>query len=118
MISLTRALAMALAISAFGVGAAHADYGTTTEHDLVIREAAQSRPSAPLSDAQTKMVEQIYGYHGTYGVPKTPSWSSSPQLPQYATSAPIPLTRDLVGNAGAQDDLARAIHHPGSGTGW
>jgi hypothetical protein len=34
-----------------------------------------------------------------------------------ASDAPL-VGGDLVGQGGQQDELARAIHHPGSGTDW
>ena len=118
MISFTRTLAMALALGAFSFGAAYADDEYGTGRGLVIQQSAASGPGAPLAPAQAKAAAAEFGYHGTYPVPATPSWGASPQRPQYATSAPVSSARDLAGDGGPQDDLARAIHHPGSGTDW
>ncbi|HEX7967698.1 MAG TPA: hypothetical protein VF502_05725 [Stellaceae bacterium] len=119
MTSLTRALAMALAISAFSLGAAYADDEYGTGRESLVRQSASSGPGAPLTDMQTKAAAEEFGYHGTYPVPATPSWSTSPVPSQYATRSVVPpAAPDMVGNGGAQDDMARAIHHPGSGTDW
>jgi hypothetical protein len=119
MTSVTRALAMALAISAFGLGAAYADDEYGTGRETVVRQSAASKAGTPLSDAQAKAAAQQFGYHGTYPVPATPSWGTSPVPSQYATRSLVPpAAPDVVGSGGAQDDMARAIHQPGSGTGW
>ena len=118
MTSLTRALAMALALSAFGFGAAYADDEYGTGHESLVRQAAASTPGAPLTPAQAKAAAAEFTYRDIYPIPATPSWASSPQRPQYATSAAMPPARDLVGDGGAQDNTARAIYHPGSGTDW
>ncbi len=117
MTSCTRALAMALAISALSLGAAYADDEYGTGREPLIGQSAASAPSVPLSTAQAKMVAKAFDYHGTYPVPATPSWAS-PQRPHYATSAAMPPARDFVGDGGAQDELALAIHQTGSGTDW
>ncbi len=119
MTSVTRALAMALAISAFGFGAAYADDEYGTGRESVVRQSAASQPGAPLADAQAKSVAKEFDYHGTYPVPSTPSWGSSATPSQYATRSLVPpAAPDLVGNGGAQDEMARTIHNPGTGTGW
>ncbi len=119
MTSVTRALAMALAISAFGFGAAYADDEYATGRESVVRHSAAGQPGAPLTDAQAKSAAQQFDYHGTYPVPATPSWGSSPAPSQSATRSLIPpAASDLVGNGGAQDEMARTIHNPGSGTSW
>jgi hypothetical protein len=116
--SLNRTLAIALVLSAAGVGAVYADDEYGTGHESLIRQSAASMPGVPLGAAQANMAAEQFGHRDIYYIPATPSWARSSQRPQYATSASLPPARDLVGDGGAQDALARAIHHPGSGTDW
>lgn len=117
MSSLVRVAAISLTLGAFGIGAAHAnDYGVTTEHDQVIMNAAKSQPAAPLTKEQAKIVEKAYDYHGTYPAP--PKVTAPIPLNHYATTGSSLSAPDVVGNGGPQDDTAREIHHPGTGTGW
>ncbi len=116
MISLIRRAAFSLAIGASMIAPAYADYGVTTEHDQVIVNAAKSKPAAPATDAQAKTMQQMYDYHGTYP-PPSKAYAPAP-LGAYATTGTSLPAPDLVGTGGAQDDMARQIHHPGSGTGW
>lgn len=117
MTSFIRRLALSLtATAALGIAPAFADYhGVTNEHDQVIIDAAKS-PSVPLGDAQTKTVQQMYDYHGTYP-PPSKAYAPAP-LNRYAAASASISAPDLVGMGGAQDEMARRIYRPGSGTGW
>ncbi len=115
--TLTRALPIMLAIGGFGSGA-YADDEYGTGHASLVQQSAASSSGAPLTVAQAKSAAQQFSYRDIYDIPPTPSWASSPGRPQYATSAGMPPARDLVGDGGDQDNIARAIHHPGSGTDW
>jgi hypothetical protein len=117
MTSLIRLAALSLTLAAFGVGAAHADeYGVSTEHDQLIVDAARSQPAAPLPAAQAKIVEKMYDYHGTYPAP--PKETAPLPLARYATTGSSASAPDVAGNGGPQDDTAREIYRPGTGTGW
>ncbi|HKW54877.1 MAG TPA: hypothetical protein VJO12_14385 [Stellaceae bacterium] len=115
--SLVRLAALSLTLAAFGVGAAYADeYGVSAEHDQLITDGAKSMPAAPLSRSQAKIVEKMYDYHGTYPAP--PKGTARLPLNHYATTGSSLSAPDVVGNGGPQDDTAREIHRPGSGTDW
>ena len=117
MTSFIRLAALSLSLAAFGVGAAYAnDYGVTTEHDQVINDAARSTPAEPLGQSQARTVEKMFDYHGTYPAP--PKETARLPLDHYATTGSSIAAPDVVGNGGPQDDKAREIHHPGSGTDW
>ena len=117
MTSLIRLAALSLALGAFGIGAAHADdYGVTTKHDQLINDAARSTSAAPLDKSQARTVEKMYDYHGTYPAP--PKETARLPLNHYATTGSSLSAPDVVGNGGPQDDTARAIYQPGSGTDW
>ena len=105
------ALTMALAIPAAGFAtSAFADdeYGVGTQHGALIRRSAQSAPSfgAAVGLALGKKAPQQQAAAGK-------------------TAAPVALDagaasgkRDLVGDGGQQDNLAREIYQPGTGTDW
>ena len=116
MTSLIRLAALSLALGVFGVGAAHADYGVTTEHDQLINDAARATPAAPLGKSQARTVEKMFDYHGTYPAP--PKETARLPLNHYATMGTALSAPDVVGNGGPQDDAARAIFRPGTGTDW
>ena len=117
MTSLLRLAAFSLALAAFAAGAAHADeYGVSAEHDQLINDAARSSPAAPLGRAEARIVEKMYDYHGTYPAP--PKETARLPLNHYATMGPALSAPDVVGNGGPQDERARAIYQPGSGTDW
>ena len=116
MTSLIRLAALSLTLGALGIGAAHADYGVTTEHDQLIVDAAKSKPATPLSEPQAKTVEKMYDYHGTYPAP--PKETAPVPLDRYATTGSSLSAPDVVGNGGPQDDKAREIYRPGAGTDW
>ncbi|HJT07163.1 MAG TPA: hypothetical protein VJ747_09565 [Stellaceae bacterium] len=115
--SLIRLAACSLALAAFGVGAAHADeYGVSTEHDRLITDGARSMPAAPLGASEARIVEKMFDYHGTYPAP--PKETARLPLNHYATMGSTLSAPDVVGNGGPQDDRARAIYRPGTGTDW
>src|SRR5690349_23931330 len=115
MSSLIRLAAFSLALAAFGVGAAHAnEYGV--ERDRLAIDGAQSTPAAPLGAPQARIVEKMFDYHGTYPAP--PKETARLPLNHYATTGNTLSAPDVVGNGGPQDDTARAIYHPGTGTDW
>ena len=105
-------LAAALAIPAVSglATAAFADdeYGVATEHGALIRQAAQNAPSFgqayALATGQATQSQTVARNAGKSAV---------------ATDASAPTVKqDLLGTGGQQDDLARQIYHPGSGTDW
>lgn len=115
MTSLIRLAAFSLALAAFGVGAAHADeYGV--ERDRLTTDGARSQSAAPLDAQQSKIVEKMFDYHGTYPAP--PKETARLPLNHYATMGSKLSAPDVVGNGGPQDDTARAIYQPGTGTDW
>jgi hypothetical protein len=117
MSSLIRLAVFSLALAAFGAGAAHADeYGVSAEHDRLISDGARSTPAAPLGAAQARIVEKMFDYHGTYPAP--PRETARLPLNHYATTGSALSAPDVVGNGGPQDETARAIYRPGTGTDW
>ena len=115
MSSLIRLAAFSLALAAFGVGAAHADE-YCVERDRLATDGARSKPAAPLDAAQARIVEKMFDYHGTSPAP--PKETARLPLNHYATTGSKLSAPDVVGNGGPQDDMARAIYQPGSGTDW
>ncbi len=117
MTSLIRLAALSLTLGVSGIGAALADdYGVTTAHEQVIINAAKSKSAAPLPEEQAKIVEKMYDYHGTYPAP--PKVTAPLPIEHYATTGSSLSAPDVVGNGGPQDDKAREIYHPGTGTDW
>jgi hypothetical protein len=117
MTSLIRLAALSLALAAIGVGAARADeYGVGAEHDQLINDAARSTPASPPGKAEARTIEKMYDYHGTYPAP--PKETARLPLNHYATTGSSLSAPDVVGNGGPQDDTARAIYRPGTGTDW
>jgi len=115
MTSLIRLAAFSLTLAAFAAGAAHADeYGVSAERDQLVNGG--STPAAPLSKAQARTVEKMFDYHGTYPAP--PKETARLPLNHYATMGSGLSAPDVVGNGGPQDDTARAIFRPGTGTDW
>jgi hypothetical protein len=113
-------LSMALAIPVASIAYADDEYGTG--HESVIQQAAASQPSAPLTVAQTKALDDAFkvGQNDAFGgarssqlAPSSESYSS-----RLASTSATSGNRDLVGAGGAQDKLANEIFHPGSGTDW
>jgi hypothetical protein len=113
-------LSMALAIPVASIAYADDEYGT--RHETVIQQAAVSQPSASLTAAQTKALNDAFkvGQNDAFGgarssqlAPSSESYSS-----RLASTSATSGNRDLVGAGGAQDKLANEIFHPGSGTDW
>lgn len=112
------ALSMAFALPLAGVAYADDEYGTG--HESVIRQAAASHPSASLSVAQTKALDEAFkvGQNDAFGAARSsqlaPVTLGSPS--RVASMGRSAGSTDLVGSGGAQDALAVEIYHPGSGT--
>ena len=58
----------------------------------------------------------MFDYHGTYPAP--PKETARLPLNHYAAMGGKLSAPDVVGNGGPQDDTARAIYQPGTGTDW
>ena len=121
--SLARATALSLALLAPVAATAYADDEYGTQHETVISQAASSLPSAPLSIAQSSALSDAFkvGQNDAFGASR--SSQLAPVGQSYigrlaSSSAAVSGQRDLVGAGGAQDALANAIYHPGSGTDW
>lgn len=114
----TAALSAALlipAVSAF----ADDEYGTG--HEAVIRQAAAAPAVAPLSTAQSQALSDQFklGQNDAFGASTAVRSYQSAQSSRVAsTVATAGGQQDLVGQGGQQDQLAREIYHPGSGTDW
>lgn len=118
--SLARIATLSLALAAPFAGSALADDEYGTGHAAVIAQAAASQPSAPLSAAQVAALNDAFkvGQNDAFG------GARSSQLAPVTLGSPSRIASmsrsigqtDLVGNGGAQDALAVAIYHPGSGT--
>lgn len=86
--------------------AAYADdeYGVATAHGALIRQSAESAPSfsnfAALASGQK------------LGMTVAANAASS------ASDAPTAGKQDLLGTGGKQDEFAREIYQPGTGTDW
>ena len=117
--SLARVATLALALAPLA-GVAYADDEYNTGHAAVIAQAALSQPAAPLSANQVATLNDAFkvGQNDAFG------GATSSQLAPVTLGSPsrvASLSRtigqtDLVGSGGAQDALAVAIYHPGSGT--
>jgi|SRR5690348_1682637 len=79
------------AIEQFAAGESD-NFGAPRRERLILRSAAYGPGSLVVGVAQAKPVEGAYAVDGGYG------------------------QRDLVGAGGPQDELARAIYRPGTGT--
>ena len=118
--SLARIATLSLALAAPFAGAALADDEYGTGQAAVIAQAAASQPSAPLNGAQVGALNDAFkvGQNDAFG------GARSSQLAPATLGSPSRLASmshslgqtDLVGSGGAQDALAIAIYHPGSGT--
>lgn len=119
---LGRAAALALVLAAPALTAAHADDEYGTQHETVIRQVAASTPSRPLTTAETDALSDVFkvGQNDAFGASRSsqlaPTFTSASRL-----ASMVPMaggTVDVVGAGGKQDELARAIYTPGSGTDW
>ena len=113
-------LTMALAIPVASIAYADDEYGTA--HETVIKQAATSQHSAPLSVAQRNELNDVFkvGQNDAFGAAR--SSQLAPTVESYnsrlASTNGVIGKRDLVGAGGAQDKLANEIYHPGTGTDW
>ena len=100
-------LSLALAVPAMGLtGSAFADDGYGTGHEQLVQQSAQSAPS--FADAFALAT----GHAQRQAIAKN---AAAP----VASDAVVPMIKhDLLGTGGQQDNLAREIYHPGSGTDW
>ncbi len=114
----TAALSAALLVSAVS---AFADDEYGTGHEAVIRQAAAAPAGAPLSAAQTQALSDQFklGQNDAFGASTAMhSYASAPGSRVASTMPTAGGRQDLVGQGGQQDQLAREIYHPGSGTDW
>jgi hypothetical protein len=121
--SLARAAALSLALVAPMAVTAYADDEYGTQHEAVIRQAASSSPSAPLSVAQVKALNETFkvGQNDAFGASRSSQLAPVSQnyMGRLATSGSAASGKlDVVGAGGEQDRLANQIYHPGSGTDW
>ena len=117
-----RASALALALAASGLAvAAHADDEYGIGHEVVVREAAASSGSARLTTAPFQTLSERFklGEHDAFGAATAPrpSWAMPDYSGRLASTVPmIGGKPDVVGAGERQDELAREIYAPGSGT--
>jgi hypothetical protein len=121
--SLVRATALSLALIAPVAATAYADDEYRTQHETVISQAASSTPSAPLSVAQSNALSDAFkvGQNDAFGGSRSSQLAPVAQnyMGRLASSGSAASGKlDVVGAGGAQDQLARDIYHPGSGTQW
>ena len=118
----TTGLALMLAVSTLTTAAyADDDYGTGGESAIL--RAAASTPAAPLSSAETQALSERFmlGESDAFGAATAPRPGPfiAKQASQLASTTPmVSGTADVVGGGGHQDQLAREIYRPGSGTSW
>jgi len=86
--------------------AAYADdmYGVATEHGALIRQSAENAPS--FSSAVALALGQ------------KPAVNVASNVAPSASDVPAGNKQDLLGSGGQQDNLAREIYQPGTGTDW
>jgi hypothetical protein len=117
-----RAAALALVLAAPALTAAYADDEYSTQHETVIRQVAASTPSRPLTTAETHALNDAFkvGMNDAFGASRSSQLAPTfPSAPRLASTVPmVGGTVDVVGAGGKQDELARAIYTPGSGTDW
>lgn len=106
---LARAAALSLALAGFA-GAAYADDEYDTGHEALVQQSARSAPSfgtafalATGHAARTQAVARNAGHN-------------APAVASDASTGAV--KQDLLGTGGQQDNLAREIYQPGSGTDW
>jgi hypothetical protein len=121
--SLARVSALSLALIAPVAATAYADDEYGTQHETVISQAASSLPSAPLSVAQSNTLSNAFkvGQNDAFGGSRSSQLAPVAQsyMGRLASNAGVAGAKlDVVGAGGAQDELANAIYHPGSGTDW
>ena len=86
--------------------AAYADdeYGVATTHGALIRESAERAPS--------------FANFAALALGQRPSMTLATNAARSASDIPAVSKQDLLGTGGKQDDLAREIYQPGTGTDW
>lgn len=132
-LNFTRAAALAMMIAPALVAVAHADDEYGTGHEAIVRQAAARMMLPVTAMAQPGASERFAaGQSDNFGAPQreplirqSATRGSSAVLVDvaqakapgggYAADGGHRLT-DLVGDGGAQDEMARAIYRPGSGT--
>jgi hypothetical protein len=120
--SFARAAALSLVLIAPVATTAFADDEYGTQHETVISQAASSTPSAPLSVAQSNALSDAFkvGQNDAFGASRSAQLApvGESYVGRLASTDGSAGKRDLVGAGGAQDELARAIYQPGTGTDW
>ena len=117
-------IALALTLSASGlISVAYASDEYGTGHETVIGRAASSTPAARLTLAQRDALNEEFkvGQNDAFGAARSSQLSpiSGNRGARLASTVPmVSGSTDLVGARGQQDELARAIYTPGSGTSW
>jgi hypothetical protein len=130
-VNLARVATLALILAPALVAVAHADDEYGTGHEAVIRHAAGRAMPPIAAAAQPIAVERFAsGQNHNVGAPQRDalirqsatrgSIAVLVDVAQAKTSAEYAADggyrqRDLIGDGGRQDDLARAIYRPGSG---
>jgi len=114
-------LSMALAVPLATAAYADDEYGTG--HAAVIAQAAASQPAPALGAVEAATLNDVFkvGQNDAFGAARSSQLAPAPQgsLSRLASmSRTISGKVDVVGAGGAQDELATAIYHPGSGTDW
>ena len=86
--------------------AAHADdeYGVATAHGALIRQSAESAPS--------------FSNFAALARGQKPGVTVAASAARTASDVPAAKQQDLLGTGGKQDELAREIYQPGTGTDW
>jgi hypothetical protein len=115
-------LGLLLAASALTT-AAYADDEYGTGGEAAIRQAAVSAPASPLSSAETAALFEWFsvGDNDMFGASRTLRLAPVIAIHASRLASTMPMVSgaaDVVGGGGHQDELAREIHHPGSGTSW
>lgn len=107
-------LALGLLVIAPAATTAHADHYGTQEHELVIRQSASSQPAAPLSSVQVEALSTQFSTGKSVDAMEPRAAGIDPSR----SASMVPMAVDVVGQGGPQDELARQIHKPGTGTNW
>jgi hypothetical protein len=110
--ALSVAAALAVAPSAFAQSADTFQDGSSTAYrENVVRQSAGSSQAAAQSGSFQD--DSATGYRENV-VRQSAGTATGAQDPRYASTVPmVNGKRDVVGNAGPQDDLAKQIYQPG-----
>ena len=106
---LGRAATLALVLAAPALSTAHAFDAFGGDELLVLKSAQSARYADPAGTPLARATTQAAGRSATLA-------SNGAGVASDAASSGSVL--DLVGQGAQQDDLARQIYHPGSGTDW